>query len=90
MKLTYSAICENWKIDPKAYRDDFEWVKADPLTKDNRLTRELGIIKQGTAPIRLSRVYYDNGDFAGFYRNDTRMIFMGNVSVSARDFRFDC
>jgi len=85
----YSRICENWGIDPDAHREDFEWVKGDPLL-GNRLTRELGMYAPGTRPVRLARAYYTDGSFAGFYRIDTRYRYTGRVSVSARDFHFDC
>lgn len=86
----YSAVCKNWGIDTETYRSDFEWLKADPLFGTGRLTRELGIYQPGGRPVRMMRAYYDDGSFAGFYRTDTKYWFSGKVSVSSRDFWFDC
>lgn len=87
MRKKYSEICENWGISPEAYREDFEWVMADPRDDKGRLTRELGIRRPGAAPIRLDRIHTRLGTH--FYEQGTKMLFLGSPSVSKDDFFFD-
>jgi hypothetical protein len=90
MKLgKYSALCENWGIDPEANRETFEWLKDDPRDEQGRLTREVGIRKPGGPVERLERrhtkvgvLFYSLADGTLFPRGT-------GAQVSAMDFDFD-
>lgn len=102
----YEDLCKNWKVDSTdpQVREAFLWLKADPLDKNGRLTRELGILKPGGDLIKLRRVRIAltgpdpnivKGYSTGLYRqepmasgSDLCMVWAGHVSVSARDFCF--
>ena len=85
MTKTYEAICKNWKITQETYRDDFEWLKADKRNENGKLTRELGIRKQGGPVERLERKHTQVGTH--FYTENGHL-WTGKVSISADDFRF--
>ena len=86
-----SKIFQNWHdhagISMDAFINGLEWLCGDPLNEREQMTRELGCmvrIDNGEL-VRLIRVYYKNGDFAGFYRDDTKTLWEGHVSISVRD-----
>lgn len=84
--LKFEDVCKNWGVDPKAVKDDFDWLKADPCDEYNRLTRELGCRKYGGEVVRINRVF--SKGLTIFYEAESRIKWYGTVSVSARDFRF--
>ena len=74
----------NWKINVDEHLNDFIWLMNDPLNEKGKMTREIGILKQGSTLIRLKRINDADGDFLGMYKLDgTRWI--GKVSISYRD-----
>ena len=85
MKKTYETICENWGIEEYRHRRDFEWLKEDKRDESGKLTRELGIRKQGGRVERLKRKHTRVGTHL-YTENDE--LWTGKVSVSAMDFVF--
>lgn len=84
-----SRIFNNWHKSTGVSMNDFleglKWVCEDPMP-DGKMTRELGIRRNGTL-VHLTRVYHENGDFAGFYDKSKKsnQLWANGVSISARD-----
>lgn len=82
-----SRTFQNWHtyqgISQEEFINELEWLCKDPLNDRNQLTRELGC--KDSKLHRLKRAYYDDGSFAGFYHEDTGMLWHGHVSISAWD-----
>lgn len=87
MKMTINEVCENWEISKQDNMEKFDWVLADKLDDQGRITRELGILKQGDEPLKLKRIYNNFNDLAGFYDIETGERFKGNVSVNLKDIK---
>lgn len=83
-----SQVFNNWHENAGVSKEDFltglKWLCEDP-EPDGRMSRELGCQRDGTL-VRLTRKYYDNGDFAGFYdMSKTGYRLWSGVSISVRD-----
>jgi hypothetical protein len=80
--MTYYELCQNWGIDPAEHLATFEWLQADPRDEQGKLTREVGIRKQGGVPEKLRRVHDQTGTH--FYDEQGRL-WTGKPSVSCMD-----
>lgn len=95
MKLSKKAkkVYDNWHEYAGVKEEDFiaecEWLKADPLNEQGRMTRELGCTRKGEL-VRLIRANDVNGNFVGFYREPKEpfglgRLWEGRASISSRD-----
>lgn len=91
-----SVIFENWHehtgISKEKFLEGIKWLYEEPvyfpsdkrLHNHDKLRRQLGINNDGTL-VYLDRVYFENGDFCGFYDTKTHHRWYGNTSLNADD-----
>lgn len=86
-----SNVFKNWNtrgVSIEDFLDGLKWLYEDPMEDFGdgrvRMTRELGCTSDGEL-VKLKRVHNKNGEFVGFYRIDTDLLWNGHVSISCRD-----
>lgn len=102
MAITIKRLCENWGVSFEDIKEDLQWIYDDPMMEfpyydaesgvektQKKMTREIGILKQGGEVLRLKRAYEDNGCFYAFYKVDENFqsqgLFHGSPSVNVQD-----